>query len=85
MTQNIALPTPALEPRIDRAIQAVNRMLDPLARRLKLSADAQTGALSVALVAQGNGATLRHIAPEEMRALARAIDHVGGLLVRETA
>ncbi len=63
-----------------RAVEAVNKMLDPMARGLQFSVDASTGKTVVKLVDKETNEVLREMPSREMLAIARALDRVQGLL-----
>lgn len=66
---------------LERAIGAVNEMLDPMARGLQFSVDESTGSTIVRLVDKETNEVLRQIPSKEMLSIARALDRVQGLLV----
>ena len=68
-----------------RAIDAVNRMLNPMARGLEFSIDQTTGKTVVKLVDKETNEVLRQMPSREMLAIARALDRVKGLLIHEKA
>jgi flagellar protein FlaG len=77
---------PAVDVRdLERAIGAVNQMLDPLARGLQFSLDESTGTTVVKLVDKETNQVLRQIPSKEMLSIARALDRVQGLLVNAKA
>jgi flagellar protein FlaG len=76
--------SPANDP-IARAIDAVNRMLDPMARGLQFSVDQATGETVVKLVDNETGEVLREMPSREMVAIAHALDSVKGILIRAKA
>lgn len=66
---------------LGRAIEAVNEMLDPMARGLQFSIDESTGKTVVKLVDKETNEVLREMPSREMLAIARALDRVHGLLI----
>jgi flagellar protein FlaG len=77
-----AAPSP-LEVKVEvaRAVEAVSRMLAPLARGLEFSVDAETGDTVVRVVDSESGEVVRQIPSPEMIAIARALTRVQGLLL----
>ena len=71
---------PAENVSLERAIDAVNQMLDPMARGLQFSIDASTGKTVVKLIDKESGEVLREMPSREMLAIARALDRVQGVL-----
>ena len=65
---------------VTRAMNEVNRMLDPLARGLQFSIDESTGKRIVQLVDNATNEVLRQLPSREMLAIARALDRVQGIL-----
>ena len=70
---------------LERAISAVNEMLDPMARGLQFSVEESTGSTIVRLVDKETNEVLRQIPSKEMLSIARALDRVQGLLVNAKA
>jgi|CXWL01.1.fsa_nt_gi flagellar protein FlaG len=68
------------EEALARAIDAVNKMLDPMARGLQFSVDGSTGKTVVKLVDKQTNEVLREMPSREMLAIARALDRMQGLL-----
>ena len=60
-------------------------MLDPLARGLQFSVDVTTGKTIVKLVDKETNEVIRQMPSREMLAIARALDRVQGLLLRDQA
>jgi flagellar protein FlaG len=84
--RDAAPAAPAVDVRdLERAIGAVNQMLDPLARGLQFSLDESTGVTVVKLVDKETNQVLRQIPSKEMLSIARALDRVQGLLVNAKA
>ncbi len=73
------------EDTLTRAIEAVNHMLDPMARSLQFSIDDTTGKTVVKLVDRETNEVLREMPTREMIAIARALDHVQGRLINAKA
>ena len=67
------------------AIDAVNKMLDPMARGLQFSIDQSTGKTVVKHVDKETSEVLREMPSREMLAIARALDRVQGLLINGQA
>ncbi len=70
---------------LNSAVEAVNQMLDPLARGLQFSVDVTTGKTIVKLVDKETNEVIRQMPSREMLAIARALDRVQGLLLRDQA
>jgi flagellar protein FlaG len=76
------VPTPMeVKAEVARAVEAVSRMLAPLARGLEFSVDAESGDTVVRVVDSESGEVLRQIPSPEMIAIARALTRVQGLLL----
>ena len=65
---------------LSRAIETVNRILNPMARGLQFSIDLTTGKTIVKLVDTETQEVLREMPSREMLAIARALDRVKGML-----
>jgi flagellar protein FlaG len=72
------------ESSVQRAVSVVSEMLSPLARGLEFSVD-EGGEMVVRVIDRGTNEVLRQIPSREMLAIARALDRMQGLLIRERA
>jgi len=70
---------------LERAVDTVNRMLDPLARSLRFNLDGMTGTTIVNLVDKETGKVLRQVPSTEMLSIGRALERVQGMLISERA
>ena len=70
---------------VARAVDAVNQMLSPFARSLQVSQDPESGETVVQVIDRSTNQVLRQIPPNEMLSIARALDRVQGLLIRDQA
>ncbi|MCZ7563163.1 MAG: flagellar protein FlaG [Burkholderiales bacterium] len=70
---------------VRRAVETVNRALQRTTPMLEFRIDDQTGQTVVRVVDAATQQVLRQIPSEEMLAIARAIDRLQGVLVRQKA
>lgn len=72
-------PAGGVDP-LANAIEAINKMLDPMARGLQFSIDQSTGKTVVKLIDRETNEVLREMPSRELLSIARALDRVQGLL-----
>lgn len=77
-------PAPA-EAAVLEAAAAATQAVRSLASSLEFSVDRQTGKTIVRVIDTATHEVIRQIPSEEMLAIARALDHLQGLLVHGTA
>jgi flagellar protein FlaG len=70
---------------LKQAVEATNAALKKVANNLEFELDAGTGKTVVRVVDAGTGQVIRQMPSEEMLAIARTLDHLQGLLIRQKA
>lgn len=70
---------------LDSAVKTTNKFLQALAQNLQFSIDKDTEKVVVKLVDVSTKEVVKQIPPEEMLAIAKALDKLQGLLIREKA
>lgn len=77
-------PAPTLE-QLHSAIQEVQKAVAPVAQSLQFSIDHDTGKTVVKVMDTETNKVLRQIPSEEVMDMAKALDKLQGLLVKQTA
>ena len=77
-------PPPSQE-QVKQAVEAVQQAVKPVAQNLQFSIDKETGKTIVSVVDSVTQEVIRQIPGEEILAIAKAIDRMQGLLVRQKA
>ena len=70
---------------VEAAVQSVNRFLRQNAQGLEFSIDGESGRTITRLVDKETNAVIRQFPSEEMLSIARALDHLQGLLLKQKA
>ena len=70
---------------MEQAVEAVQKAVEPVAQNLQFSIDKETGKTIVSVVDSVTKEVIRQIPGEEIVAIAKAIDRMQGLLVRQKA
>lgn len=78
----VPVPRPNAE-QLQQAIEQVRKAVEPVARNLQFSVDDGTGKTVVRVVDSVTKEVIRQIPSEELLAIARAIDRMQGLLIRQ--
>lgn len=84
-------PPPPLQPekssaeQMQMAVAEIRRAVAPVARNLQFSIDKETGKTIVTIVDAETNEVIRQIPGDEVLAIARAIDRMQGLLIRQKA
>jgi flagellar protein FlaG len=78
----IEAPTPE---QIKQAIEVANRALKSVTNNLEFALDPSTGKTVVSIIDAGTQEVIRQIPSEEMLAIARAVDHLQGTLLKAKA
>lgn len=83
-------PVPAATPaeqqqQLEAAVKAVQEFTQPMANSLEFSLDDESGRTIVKVVDTSTDEVIRQIPSEEMLEIARALDRLQGLLVRQKA
>ena len=68
--------------RIDEALNAINRFLQPVATNLRFVKDDSTGRLIVRVIDAETQKVLHQMPTEEVLAMNKALDHLQGLMVK---
>ncbi len=76
---------PPSEEQVEVAVEAVQRAVEPVARNLQFSIDKETGKTVISVVDAVTKEVIRQIPGEEILAIARAIDRMQGLLLKQKA
>lgn len=80
----VAAGEPAAE-QVEAAVTQANRAMAALSAALSFEVDAQTKTMVVKVIDTSDNSVLRQIPSEEMLEIARALDRVQGLLLRDKA
>lgn len=79
-------PSPPLsEEQVEVAVEAVQKAVEPVARNLQFLIDKETGKTIISVVDAVTLEVIRQIPGEEILAIARAIDRMQGLLLKQKA
>lgn len=70
---------------IDHALDEVRKVVAPLARNLQFSVDDDTGHTVVKVVDSSTNEVIRQIPSEEILSIAKALDKLKGLLIKQEA
>lgn len=70
---------------IDKAMNEVKKVLDPLARNLQFSIDDSTGRTVVKVIDASTHQVIRQIPSEEILEMTKAMDSLTGLFVKQKA
>lgn len=77
--------TAATQENVGQAVQQMNDMLQTLSQKLEFSVDKDTDAFVVKVVDKDTKELIRQIPSEEMLELAKALDKLQGLLIKDKA
>lgn len=80
-----AQPAAVLPGQLQQAVKMVNKFIEPVAQDLEFSIDKETGKSVVRVIDTETHQVLRQIPEEEMLAIARALDRLQGLLIKQKA
>ena len=78
-------PRPGEEKPLQEAVDKVKEYIQPFNNGLEFSINKDTDQLVVKVIDQSTKEVIRQIPSEEMQAIAKALDSLKGLLVRQTA
>lgn len=78
-------PKQASQERVQQALEEIQKAVEPVARNLQFSIDKETGKTIVTVVDSATNQVIRQIPGEEVLAIAKAIDHMQGLLFSQKA
>ena len=86
----LSLPTAASVTQPDRAkleaaTKSVREFVEPINNNLEFSVDHDTGQLVVKIIDRATKEVIRQVPSQEMLALAKALDSIKGLFVKQTA
>jgi flagellar protein FlaG len=87
-TSQGAMPPVPVAPQaeqIKQAVQEIRKLVAPAAQSLQFSVDDATGKTIVRVVDSATKEVIRQIPSEEVLAIARALDRLQGLLLRQKA
>lgn len=70
---------------LDRALDAVRKAVEPVARNLLFSVDDDSGRTIVKVVDSATKEVIRQIPSEEILSIAKALDKLKGLLIKQEA
>lgn len=70
---------------VEAAVKAVKEFIQPMAGNLEFQMDEETDQLVIKIVDSSSGELIRQIPSEEMLEIAKALDRLQGLLVRQKA
>lgn len=77
-------PQPS-DKQFEQAVEAVQKAVEPVARNLQFSIDKETGKTIISVVDSVTKEVIRQIPGEEILAIAKAIDRMQGLLLKQKA
>ncbi len=77
-------PKPSAE-QVKQAVQEIQRVLAPVAQNLQFTVDKETGKTIVRVVDAETETVIRQMPSEEVLAIARALDRLKGVLIRQEA
>lgn len=77
--------TPPLDEELNAVVKEVNDFIKPLNNSLQFSIDKETGTTVVKVIDTETQEMIKQIPSEEMLALAKALDQLKGLLVKQQA
>ena len=70
---------------LEKALEAVRNVVEPVARNLQFSIDKDTGRTLVKVVDTTTDEVIRQIPSEEILSIAKALDKLKGLLIKQEA
>jgi flagellar protein FlaG len=79
-----AAPAPNLA-QVSQAVKSLNRAMQEQAQNLEFSIDEDTNRTIVKLIDKSSGEVLRQIPSQEALEIAKALDQISGLLIRQKA
>jgi flagellar protein FlaG len=82
------LPSPTQQPdraQLEAATQSVREFVKPINSNLEFSINQDTGQLVVRIIDRATKEVIRQMPSQEMLDIAKALDNIKGLLVRQTA
>lgn len=82
--ESSAPPKPSPE-QVRQALQEIQRVVEPVAQNLQFMVDKETGKTVVRVVDATTQEVIRQIPTEEVLSIAKAIDRLQGLLLRQKA
>ena len=82
---NEGAPSQPRQQEIEAAVVAANKAVRSLAATLEFAVDADTDTIVIRLVDNSDHTVLRQVPSEEMLKIAKAIDRIQGLLLRQEA
>jgi flagellar protein FlaG len=84
-----APPSPSEQPRnrekLEAATKVVREFVEPINSNLEFSVDGDTGELVVKIIDRATKEVIRQMPSEEMLAIAKTLDNIKGLFVKQTA
>jgi len=78
-------PTAVDATELQRAVDAINKLLKPIASNIEFSIDQGSGRTLVKVVDTETNTVIRQTPSKEVLAIARELDKLQGLLIREKA
>jgi flagellar protein FlaG len=78
-------PAPVDEVELKHALDAINKRLQPIASNIEFSIDQDSGRTLVKIVDTATNTVLRQTPSKEVLAIAKELDKLQGLLIREKA
>lgn len=75
------LPPPLDRVQLGNVVDQANRLISASAGNLRFRVEQDTGASVVGVIDTGSGTLMRRIPPDEMLAIAKALDRMQGLMV----
>jgi len=70
---------------VEAAVKAVKEFIQPMASNLEFNTDEETGQTVIKITDSSSGELIRQIPSEEMLEIAKALDRLQGLLVKQKA
>ena len=84
----VQLPSPTQQPdraQLEAATQSVREFVKPINSNLEFSINQDTGQLVVRIIDRATKEVIRQMPSQEMLDIAKALDNIKGLLVKQTA
>ena len=88
VTQQAPLPVKEGQPsrdQLDKAVKSVNDFVNSVNNSLQFSVDDDTGKTIVKVIDSATKEVIKQFPSEEMLAIAKALDHIKGLLIHQKA
>lgn len=85
VNQSVAVQKTYSKEQVDKAVDAINKTIQAASQNLEFSVDGDTSNVVVKVVDQQTKQVLRQIPTEEALEIAKSLDKLQGLLIKQTA